>query len=76
MRIVVDTDYRDHCQAYFKVLRVMLLPTLSIYFQLLEIHRNKENFARNSLYHNYKYIIIYYKNIIKVKGVTQMLSSL
>lgn len=53
IRVIAKAGYFDHCKPIFQRFRIMPLPTLYIYYQLLEIHKNKELFILNSDVHTY-----------------------
>lgn len=53
MRLIANAGYYDHCQPIFKQFGVMPLPSLYIYYQLIEIHINSDRFCLNSAYHGY-----------------------
>nr|CAI5842028.1 unnamed protein product [Callosobruchus analis] len=53
VRIVSGIGYRDSCRKHFVSLRIMPLPTLFMYYQLLETHKHRAEFEKNMSYHNY-----------------------
>lgn len=53
IRLIANANYFQHCQPLFKILMIMPLPTLFIYYQLLEIHKNRETFLSSSSVHHH-----------------------
>lgn len=53
IRIIAGAGYYDHCKPIFKKFGVMPLPTLFIYYQLLEIHKKKNTYQLNADFHKY-----------------------
>lgn len=54
VRVIANAGSRDHCKPLFIKHRIMPLPSTYIYYQLLEIHKNKSLFCTHADNHNYK----------------------
>lgn len=54
VRIIANVGFRDHCKPLFKKYGIMPLPTLYIYYSLLEIHKNASTFNKNCDIHKYQ----------------------
>lgn len=53
VRILAGAGLRDHCKPLFIKFRIMPLPSAYIYYQVLEIHKNKPLFCTHADIHNY-----------------------
>lgn len=53
VRIIVRANYTDHCKPFFIQLKILTLPSLYIFYQLLEIYKNKKHFVLNEDIHTY-----------------------
>lgn len=65
VRVIEKAGFRDHCKPLFTDFGIMTLPSLYIFYQLLEIHKNRDKFNLNSFYHNYATRTA---NLIRVPG--------
>ena len=48
VRIICGAGYRDHCRPLFQNLKILTLPSMLIYYSLLEMHASSDSYARNS----------------------------
>nr|CAI5842031.1 unnamed protein product [Callosobruchus analis] len=53
IRVMTKIGYRDHCHPWFKKFGILPLPCVWLYQQLVEIHKNKNTFRKNSDNHSY-----------------------
>nr|CAI5827605.1 unnamed protein product [Callosobruchus analis] len=53
IRVMAKNGYRDHCHPWFKKFGILPLPCVWLYQQLVEIHKNKNTFRKNSDNHSY-----------------------
>lgn len=53
VRIISDVSMREHCKPLFVNLKIMSLPSLFIYYTVLEIHKNRHKFTTPSQLHSY-----------------------
>ena len=54
VRILVNVNFRERCQPIFIEQGIMPLPSIYIYYSLIEIHRDVYNFSTHSDFHEHK----------------------